>query len=195
MSTVDVETITDVSEAIITRGGRFLEAPVVGSKQLAKDGQLVVLAAGDKSLYDDCHSCFQAMGRHMFYLGEMGYAGKMKLVLNLLFGTMLAGLAESMALAEKIGLNTAEVLNILTHTSGSSAFLRSKGTEMALSRISEPSCKLQTLQKDLRLAINMSDSVDQPLHVGAAVNELFKKAKAKGYGEYDIAAVYRAADL
>ena len=44
--------------------------------------------------------------------------------------------------------------------------------EMALSKISEPSCKLQTLQKDLRLAINMSDSVDQPLHVGAAVNEV-----------------------
>jgi len=43
---------------------------------------------------------------------------------------------------------------------------------MALSQISEPSCKLQTLQKDLRLAINMSDSVDQPLHVGAAVNEV-----------------------
>jgi len=44
--------------------------------------------------------------------------------------------------------------------------------EMVLSKISEPSCKLQTLQKDLRLAINMSDSVDQPLHVGAAVNEV-----------------------
>ena len=60
--------------------------------------------------------------------GETGCASKMKLVLNLLFGTTLAGLAESMALAEKIGLNTAEVLNILTHTSGSSAFLRAKGT-------------------------------------------------------------------
>ena len=43
---------------------------------------------------------------------------------------------------------------------------------MALSKINEPSCKLQTLQKDLRLAINMSDCIDQPLHVGAAVNEV-----------------------
>jgi len=43
---------------------------------------------------------------------------------------------------------------------------------MALNTINEPSCKLQTLQKDLRLAINMSDTVDQPLHVGAAVNEV-----------------------
>jgi len=45
--------------------------------------------------------------------------------------------------------------------------------DMALNQINEPSCKLQTLQKDIRLAINMSDSVDQPLHVGAAVNEVF----------------------
>ena len=58
----------------------------------------------------------------------MGFATKMKLVLNMLMGTMLAGLAESMALAEKIGLNTAEVLNILSHTTGSSALLRNKGT-------------------------------------------------------------------
>jgi len=58
----------------------------------------------------------------------MGCATKMKLVLNMLMGTMLAGLAETMALAEKIGLNNAEVLNILSHTTGSSALLRTKGT-------------------------------------------------------------------
>ena len=53
----------------MTRGGRFLEAQVIGSKQLAKDGQLVVISAGDKSLHDDCQSCLQAMARHIFYLG------------------------------------------------------------------------------------------------------------------------------
>jgi len=58
----------------------------------------------------------------------MGYATKMKLVLNMLMGTMLAGLAETLALAEKVGLNTANVLNILSHTSGSSSLLRTKGT-------------------------------------------------------------------
>lgn len=60
--------------------------------------------------------------------GEIGSASKMKIVLNMLMGTMLAGLAESMALAEKIGLNTVEVLNIMSHTVGSSALLRNKGT-------------------------------------------------------------------
>jgi len=57
----------------VTRGGRFLEAPVIGNKQLAKDGQLVVISAGDRSLYDDCQSCLQAMARHIFYIGAQSY--------------------------------------------------------------------------------------------------------------------------
>jgi len=60
-----------VFQAVVTRGGRFLEVPVIGSKQLARDGQLVLIAAGDKSLYDDCQSCLQAMARHIFYLGQL----------------------------------------------------------------------------------------------------------------------------
>jgi len=48
---------------------------VIGSKQLAKEGQLVVVAAGDRTLYDDCQSCLQAMARHMFYLGQLVYVG------------------------------------------------------------------------------------------------------------------------
>lgn len=195
MSTVDVETITDVHEAVTARGGRFLEAPVIGSRQPANDGHLIILAAGDRSLYDDCYSCFEAMGKKTFFLGEIGTAAKMKLVVNLMIGSMLAGLAETLALAEKVGLDQDEVLHILELSPASCPFIKTKGTAMLLSSYSEPHCKLHSCQKDLRLAVNMSDMVDQPLHVGAAVNELFKKAKAKGYGEHDVAAVYRAADL
>jgi 3-hydroxyisobutyrate dehydrogenase-like beta-hydroxyacid dehydrogenase len=195
MSTVDVETMTDVCEAVMARGGRFLEAPVVGNKQLAIDGQLIVLAAGEKSIFDDCASCFQAIGKQTFYLGAMGLATRMKLVLNMLVGTTLAGLAESLALATKLGLNITDVLEVLSHSSASSQFMQEKGADMVANRYFDAGCKLALLQKDLKLAINMSDSVDQPLHVGSAVNELFKKAKAKGYGEHDISAVYRAANL
>jgi len=195
MSTVDVETMTDVCEAVTARGGRFLEAPVVGNKQLAIGGQLIVLAAGDKTVFDECASCFQAIGKQTFYLGEMGLATRMKLVLNMLVGTTLAGLAESLALAGKLGLNINDVLEVLSHSSASSQFIREKGADIVASRYQVAGCKLSLLQKDLKLAINMSDVVDQPLHVGSAVNELFKKAKAKGYGDHDISAVFHAANL
>lgn len=52
------------------RGGRFLEAPVSGSKKSAEAGSLVILAAGDRSLYMDGYSCFEAMGKKTFFLGD-----------------------------------------------------------------------------------------------------------------------------
>lgn len=56
-------------QAIITKGGRYLEAQVQGSKLQAEDGTLVVLAAGDRTLFDECQSCFEAMGKNSFFLG------------------------------------------------------------------------------------------------------------------------------
>ena len=56
-------------QAINAKGGRYLEAQVQGSKTQAEEGTLVILAAGDRSLFDDCQSCFKAMGKNSFYLG------------------------------------------------------------------------------------------------------------------------------
>lgn len=58
-------------QVIVSRGGRFLEAPVSGNQQLSNDGMLVILAAGDRGLYEDCSSCFQAMGKTSFFLGNI----------------------------------------------------------------------------------------------------------------------------
>ena len=54
----------------MARGGTFLEAPVCGSRVPALEGQLTILTSGDRKLYDDCFSCFEAMGRKSFYLGS-----------------------------------------------------------------------------------------------------------------------------
>lgn len=69
MTGVDAETSQDIAEAISGKGGRYLEAQMQGSKNEASEGTLVILAAGDKTLFDDCQSCFIAMSRNSFYLG------------------------------------------------------------------------------------------------------------------------------
>ena len=62
--------VSPCPQAIGAKGGRYMEAQVQGSKQQAEEGTLVLLAAGDRSLFDDCQSCFQAVGKNSFYLGE-----------------------------------------------------------------------------------------------------------------------------
>ena len=59
MTGIDSETSQDIAEAISLKGGRYLEAQIQGSKTQAQDGTLVILVSGDRSLFDDCQSCFQ----------------------------------------------------------------------------------------------------------------------------------------
>lgn len=70
MTGIDAETSQDIADAILGKGGRYLEAQVQGSKVQAEEGTLVLLAAGDRQLFDECQSCFIAMSKNSFYLGK-----------------------------------------------------------------------------------------------------------------------------
>ncbi|KAL8570307.1 hypothetical protein ACOMHN_011328 [Nucella lapillus] len=192
MSTVDEETVQDVADAVMSRGGTFLEAPVCGSRVPALEGQLTILTSGDRKLYDDCFSCFQAMGKKSFYLGnEVGTATRMKLIHNMVLGTVVASLAEGMALAEKVGLDQEDLTEVLMLGTLNCPTVSHKSQAIMNQRF-DPHFPLQHQQKDLRLVISMGDSVEQPLYLAAAANELYKKARRLGVGEGDVSAVYKA---
>ncbi|XP_067859427.1 cytokine-like nuclear factor N-PAC isoform X2 [Heptranchias perlo] len=191
MSTVDPETSTEISQVITSRGGRFLEAPVSGNRQLSENGRLVILAAGDKALFDDCSSCFQAMGKKSFYLGEVGNASKMMLIVNMILGSFMASVAEGFTLAKIASQSQEVLLYILSQGPLASAFLDQK-CQSILQGNFKPDFLLKHIQKDLRLAIAMGDSVNHSTPMAAAANEVFKKAKALDQSENDMSAVYLA---
>jgi len=189
MTGIDSDTSQDIAEAISLKGGRYLEAQIQGSKTQAQEGTLVLLVAGDRSLFDDCQSCFQAMGKNSFYLGEVGNASKMNLVLQTVLGVTLAGLAEGMALADRAGLQQKDVMEVLELTGLACPTLLGKGK--AIIDGGFPTHQpLQHMQKDLKLSLNMGDQLEQPLPLTASANEVFKHAKRLGYGEHDVSAVY-----
>ncbi|XP_053973823.1 cytokine-like nuclear factor N-PAC [Hylaeus anthracinus] len=189
MTGIDAETSQDIAEAITAKGGRYLEAQVQGSKTEAQEGTLVILAAGDRALFDECQSCFEAMGKNSFYLGGVGNASKMNLVLQLMAGVTLAGLAESMALADRAGIRQKDVLEVLELTSLACPAILDKGKAIIEGGF-PTQLPLQHMQKDLRLSLGMSDQLEQPLPLAAAANEVYKHAKRLGYGEHDSSAVY-----
>lgn len=189
MTGIDAETSQDIADAINTKGGRYLEAQVQGSKTQAEDGTLIVLAAGDKSLFDDCQSCFMAMGKHSFYLGEVGNASKMNLVLQLMNGITIGGIAEGMALADRAGLHVKDIVEVLKLTSLACPTVLEK-SEAIISGGYTTHHALQHMQKDLKLSLELGDHLQQPLPLTATANEVFKHAKRLGYSELDTSAVY-----
>ncbi|XP_078496004.1 uncharacterized protein LOC100180692 isoform X2 [Ciona intestinalis] len=194
LSTVDPETIKEIAEVISMRGGRFLEAPLSGNKKGAEQGQLVILAAGDRSLYMDAYSCFEALGKKTFFLGELGTGANTKLIVNMLMGTFMASLSEGLSLAEKAGLDQYTLLDVLNMSSISCPFVKSKGTAILEGHF-PVNFPLKHQQKDLKLAIQMGDKLEQPLSVASAANELYKRSKAQGFGDRDMSCVYRAVNV
>lgn len=100
MTTIDTTTSKDIESALGGIGMTYLEAQIQGTKSQAEEGKLILLAAGDKTLFDACQTCFEAMGRNSFFVGETGNATKMNLVLQTITGIQIAGLADSIALGE-----------------------------------------------------------------------------------------------
>ncbi|EEF37779.1 glyoxylate/succinic semialdehyde reductase 1 [Ricinus communis] len=189
MSTVSPETSIKISSAITAKGGSFLEAPVSGSKQPAEAGQLVILAAGDKALYDAAIPAFDVMGKKSFFLGEVGNGAKMKLVVNMIMGSMMNAFSEGLVLAEKSGLDPYDLLGVVDLGGIANPMFRGKGPAMLKGNHST-SFPLKHQQKDMRLALALGDENAVSMPVAAAANEAFKKARSMGLGDLDFSAVY-----
>lgn len=191
MSTVDAGTAKEIAAAVTARGGRFLEAPVSGSKKPAEDGTLIILAAGDRGLFDQTMPLFEKMGKKSLFLGEVGRGAEMKLIVNMVMGGMMTIFCEGLALADKAGLESADLLDVLDSGALANPMFKLKGAQMTGGSFA-PAFPLKHMQKDMRLAVALGDALGQPLFTAAAANENFKRAKGAGFADEDFCAVYKA---
>ncbi|CAO2818928.1 unnamed protein product [Amaranthus hypochondriacus] len=191
MSTVDAETSIKINEGVTSKGGHFLEAPVSGSKKPAEDGQLIILAAGEKGLYDEAIPIFDVLGKKSFFLGKVGNGAKMKLVVNMIMGSMMNAFSEGLELADSSGLDPHTLLDVLDLGAMANPMFKMKGPSMLQSKYT-PAFPLKHQQKDMRLALALGDENAVSMPVAAAANEAFKKARGMGLGDEDFSAVHEA---
>lgn len=190
VSTVDPETSKKIWEAIREKGGRFLEAPVSGSKKPAEDGALVFLCAGDESLYVDAAPALDVMGKKSFYFSEIGQGAQMKLLINMVMGSMMTAFAEGLALGDSIGLQESDVIEVLAQGAINNPMFQLKGPLMAAGKY-DPAFPLKHMQKDMRLALLMGDKKGQAMYTASAANSAYIKAKKAGCADEDFSAVMK----
>jgi len=114
-ATLQVEDMEKMNSAVTKAGGKFLEAPVSGSKVPAANGSLIFLCGSDgKAAFDDewVVSCLSSMGKASHFLGPVGQGTRAKLVVNGVMGTMLAAYSEGIHLAQECGLDGATMVEV-----------------------------------------------------------------------------------
>lgn len=172
-----------------SKGGSYLEAPVLGSVVPASQGMLTILVSGEKEAYDRINSILNSIGKTIYFLEEPGLATKMKLVNNLVLGSFMATLAEAVVFGEAVGINKEKVLEILSNGAGNSGVLNAK-KEKLLKEDFAPHFSIAAIKKDIGYLMELKDDVRLQSSLGDAVNQVLERAISNGFKDSDISSLY-----
>jgi 3-hydroxyisobutyrate dehydrogenase len=192
-STVGRDGVARLAAMAAEHGVPFYDAPVVGTKQPAEEGKLVVLAAGPAAQRDLVQPVLDAIGGRTVWLGdEAGPASAMKLVANSWVGVLTAGTAFGIAQAEAFGLDPAKFLETIAGGASDSAYLQGKGKAILEDRTGDAQFALDGLLKDLRLIREADAAAGVPTTLVDALVTLYARASEAGAGGGDVAGVIAA---
>jgi 3-hydroxyisobutyrate dehydrogenase len=172
-------------------GVGFVDAPLLGTKEPAEKGELVVLAAGPRSARERCEPVFEAIGRKTLWLGAPPAGTKLKLVCNAWLIGLVGVLAEAIAFARALDVEPQRFLEAIEGGPVDAGYAQIKGKAMATGRF-PASFKLSLAQKDAGLALLAAERESLELPLLRSVSAAIAEAVEAGHGERDLAAVYRA---
>jgi len=189
-STVGVAGATRLSEWAQENGLRYVDAPMLGTKDPAEKGALTALLAGDADAVSVIGPVLEAVSSRAVHAGDAAPAASaLKLAANAWIATITAGIGQSLTIAAHLGIPASLVLEALHGTGPDSAYVQLKGRDV-LSGEFDPQFAVAGLLKDIRLAQAETPSMNDALL--EALEGLYARAVDLGAGHEDIAAVWKA---
>ena len=172
-------------------GGRYVEAPVSGSRKPAEDGQLVAMLAGEPDDVEAVRPLLAPMCRATFACGRAPDALFMKLAVNLFMIAMVTGLAEAVHFAGRQRLDLARLLAVLDASPMASDVSRVKAAKLVAGDFSRQAAISNVLQNVRLIAAAARDAgIASPLL--DVCHALYGETETLGLGTADMIAVLRA---
>ncbi len=163
----------------------FVDAPVSGSKGPAQQGQLLILASGPAAAAEAVRPVFDVIGRKTVWLGEAGRGSQMKLVVNAYLSILIEGVAETMALADRLGIGHQQLAEVIEGGPLDAPLADAKFHKMDRGDFAAE-FPLEWALKDVDLVINAAGGDTPPLL--AALSRQWHAAVEAGHGREDISA-------
>jgi len=189
--TIGPQHVEDFARRLAEKGIQAIDAPMSGGPAKARDGTMSLMVACDDDAFERQRAVIELMSNKVFRIGKRpGDGARAKLVNNLLAGINLAGAAEALALAQRLGLDLPKMLDVIENSSGQS-WIGSDRMRRAMAGDFAPRAHVSLLQKDTRLAVEVASAAGFAGTLGPVACEVFDKAAQAGLGELDDAALFK----
>ena len=184
MSTINPSNAIQNSKRLGEEGINSLEIPVMGGPNVAIHGQLVLMASGNKDVFEANKEVFDVIANKTFFLGKSGSAHSIKIAMNLQISLLALALAEGITLTKKAGFDPEKFLEVLNSTYFKTGMSENKAHKMIRDEF-EPTFTLKNLQKDLGIITEAAKDFGAVLPMAERANEIYRDAIDAGFGEID----------
>lgn len=190
-STIGLSGTERCAELAEERGITLVDAPLLGTKAPAEQGELIVLASGPEESRERVAPVFEAIGKKTMWVGEAGAGSRLKLVTNNWILAVVESTAETVALAEGLDVDPADFLEAVAGGPLDLPYLQMKARAMIEGEL-EPSMRLALAAKDAGLVTEAAERHGLDLPLPALVRDRMEAASDE-HGDKDMAATYLTA--
>lgn len=184
MSTISQEASTQIGTLLRSNEAHFIDAPVAGSTQPAKEGTLIFMVGSENAQLDRVKPYLTMMGKAVKYLGDQGKGIAAKLCINYYLSIIYQGMAETVLFAEKMGISREDMMAIINESACGNGASKVK-TPLLVNNEFPPAFALDFMLKDVRLAVEAG--ADFPM--ADTLLKTYQGAHDAGYGQQDVMAV------
>ena len=183
-ATVSPDAQISAYKAAKKAGGDALEGCMAASITQAREGTLYLMCGGDEATFNHARPLLEKLSSNLRYIGPIGQAARVKLLVNMVMNMNTAALAEGLALADALKLDLAMVREVFSQTGANSRVLQTDGEDM---QNREHSCFFSGAHaaKDSTLALNLAKQKKLDLPIAAATKKQFDRMVKVGLGELD----------
>ncbi|MDQ0009452.1 3-hydroxyisobutyrate dehydrogenase [Luteibacter jiangsuensis] len=189
-STVAPATATRAARILAEVGADFLDAPVSGGVEGAKNGKLSVMVGGDTGVLERARPVLEAYGLRITHMGQVGSGQATKAVNQVLVAGIAQAVTEGLALGEALGLEAERLIPTLAAGAAGNWFLDKRGATMLRNEFSV-GFKLALLHKDLGIVRGIASEAGTDRTIIEQSLADFGELMAQGYGDDDISALIR----
>ncbi|MEL6468637.1 MAG: NAD(P)-dependent oxidoreductase [Cyanobacteria bacterium J06623_4] len=189
-STLTIDWVQSLSQAIESQNASFLAAPIVGSRPQAEAQKLICLAGGSAEILSRANATLSASASTIHHFGNAAQATAMKLAVNTLFGIQVAALAEILPMLTRQGIAVTDSISCLNEIPVTSPAMKGAGTLIAANK-HHPMFPIHLVEKDFRYALTAAPNSKTQMNLVSAAHHHYQQAINNGYGDRNITAIAR----
>lgn len=190
LSTVSRATADTAAEQVRACGADFLDAPVTGGVEGARQATLAIMVGGRAVSLERVRPLLAALGTRLVHMGDTGMGQAAKAVNQVLCAGINEAVTEALAFGARLGLDLDKLIAVLSGGAAGNWFLDRRGPTMTRDSFA-PGFKLSLHHKDLDICLSMAAALGVDLPLTAMTAEHYRQLMAEGHGDDDISALYR----